>query len=48
MMKKGPTYGPMLVEFFFLVTPGSHLLRPAIKDMEENQKHLHNILIHKS
>lgn len=48
MMKKGPTCDPMLVEFLFLVAPRSHLLRPANKDMEENQNHLQHILIQKS
>ena len=48
MMKKGPTYDPMLVEFFFPVAPKSHLLRSANKDIEEDQKHLQHILIQKS
>ena len=48
MMKKGPTYDPMLVEFFFPVTSRSHLLRYANKDIEENQKHSQHILIQKS
>ena len=48
MMNKGPTCDPMLVDFFFPVAPRSHFLRFANKDMEENQKHLQHILIHKS
>ena len=47
MMKKGPTCDPMLVVFFFPSLQRSHLLRPANKDMEENQKHLQHILIQK-
>ena len=47
-MMKGPTCDPMRIEFFFPVTPRCHLLRPATKDMEENQKNPQHILIQKS